>query len=70
MEAAFWWQDENQWRFIVATPVVLSVLSLSEGVLTVLDIPLNRLILGEQICSAYVLGAYIYLFAPKTFAPA
>lgn len=22
MEAAFWWQDEGEWRFIVATPVV------------------------------------------------
>ena len=21
-EAAFWWQEENEWRFIVATPVV------------------------------------------------
>ena len=106
VEAAFWWQEEDDWRFVVATPVVheegrlaahkkireavgpdgllqfsslldrLDVVSPSEGLITVLDIgslkgvPLRRPIVREAVRGVYVEGAYFYLFAPKTFAPA
>jgi hypothetical protein len=106
VEAAFWWQEDGEWRFVVATPVVheegrlaahkkiteavgpdrlqefrslldrLDVLSPSESLITVLDIgserevPLHRRIVREAVRSVYVEGAYFYLFAPRTFAPA
>ena len=105
LEAAFWWLDEGEWEFIVATPVVhergrmgamteiehalghrfnefksildrIRVLSPSEGVVTVLDIgslgspPKDRVIKEESVNGAYVEGADVYLFAPKTYMPA
>jgi hypothetical protein len=54
----------------------LDVLSPSESLITVLDIgserevPLHRRIVREAVRSVYVEGAYFYLFAPRTFAPA